>query len=103
METARGLPSLRALQDPPVSGKLSRVVEVGKGAAAPSREGFADQIVGDVRVLRQQRAVHVGADDAPLHRPFGLVGAVVAFSPEDLAQRFGVRAEKGASAVVLES
>src|SRR5438552_14231404 len=100
METARGrLPSLRALQDPPVSGQLRRVVEAGKGAVAPSLEGFADHIVGQVRVLGQQRAVQVGADDVALDRSLGLVGAVVSLPHQNSPSPLSPGAETGRPAV----
>src|SRR5438067_1065125 len=101
--TGRALPPLHALQDPPVGGQLSRVVEVRKRGAAPSLERLADQVIGQVGVLRQQAAVQVGADDAVLDDALGAVAAVVASAVEDLAQRCGVAAEEGSAAVVLET
>jgi hypothetical protein len=56
-----------------VRGKLSQVVEVRKGAVAPSPERGADQVIGQVRVLRQQASVQIRAEHAALKVAFGSV------------------------------
>src|SRR5262249_32281336 len=99
----RRLTALRALQDLVVRGKLRRVVELRKGVVAPSPERRADDVIGELRVLRQQGAMQVGADDAVLDRTLGVVGAVVAFALDDLAERFGCWPEECTAAVVLET
>src|SRR5437588_11745451 len=101
--TGRALPPLHALQDPAVRGHLSRVIEVRKRGAAPSPERLADQVIGQVRVLRQEAAVQVGADDAVLDDALGVVAAVVSSAVQDLAQGRGRAAEEGSAAVVLET
>ena len=53
----------------------------------------AEQRVGQPAVLRQQRAVHVRADDAARAAALRAVLAVVAAARDDAAQRLDVRAE----------
>src|SRR5690348_8222644 len=72
------------------------------GAFVASSDRVRDQVVGEMRVLRQQAAVQVRADHAALHRALGPVRAVVAVAQQNLARRSRVGAEVGAAAVVLE-
>ena len=60
-------------------------------------------MVRKVRVLGQQRAVQVGAEDVARGHAFGAILPVVAGAGHDAAQRRQLRAEKRASAVVLEA
>ena len=71
----------------------------------PSRRSSAqrDQHVREPRVLRQQRAVQVGADQAAAAHALGAVVAVVAEARHDAAQRLLAVAEVRAAAVVLEA
>src|SRR3954454_17063191 len=79
---------------------LERVVERLEVVEA---QGGGDEPVGETRVLRQQRAVQVGADDvAPAHA-LEAVAAVVAVAVQHAAQRLLALAEVGATAMVLES
>ena len=58
--------------------QLHRIVKGRKvGDAAPS-ERAENQMVGEMWVLRQKRAVEVRAQDSALHVAFGAVTAVVA-------------------------
>ncbi len=88
-----------------VGGVLERVVErleLGPGAvAALQRE--RDQVVGQPGVLRQQRAVQVGADQVVAAHALEAVAAVVAVALQHPAERLGAGAEVGAAAVVLEA
>src|SRR5258705_5726091 len=61
------------------------------------------QMIGEVRVLWQQRAMHVRAEDVAVDAAFVLVFAVVAMASQHLSQRTRLRAEIGAAAVVLEA
>src|SRR5436305_7713268 len=63
----------------------------------------AYQFVGKLRILGQERAVYVGAEDVEHTCPFGAVLTVVAESCDDAAQRLRVAVEIRPSAVVLES
>ena len=70
----------RAFENPLVGGHLHRVVEGRKvGDAAPS-ERAENQMVGEMWVLRQKRAVEVRAQDSALQVAFGAVTAVVALA-----------------------
>src|SRR5258708_2219431 len=60
-------------------------------------------MIGKVRVLRQQRAMHVRAENVSVDAAFAVVLAVVAVAGQHLSQRTRVRAEIGAAAVVLEA
>src|SRR5260370_29474951 len=60
-------------------------------------------MIGKVRVLRQQRAVPVRAEDVAVDAASAVVLAVVAVAGQHLSQRTRLRAEIGAAAVVLEA
>src|SRR5258705_6146546 len=60
-------------------------------------------MIGEVRVLWQQRAMHVRAEDVAVDAAFVLVFAVVAMASQHLSQRTRLWAEIGAAAVVLEA
>ena len=66
-------------------------------------QGPADDQVGEVRVLGQQAAVEVGAEEAACHRALGPILAVVAAALQDAPERLHPLAEEGAPAVVLEA
>src|SRR5258705_12412130 len=60
-------------------------------------------MIGKVRVLRQQRAMHVRAENVSVDAAFAVVLAVVAVAGQHLSQRTRLWAEIGAAAVVLEA
>ena len=62
-----------------------------------------DQAVGEPDVLRQQRAVQVGADHVAAVHALEAVAAVVAVAREHAAERLLAGPEVGAPAVVLEA
>ena len=62
-----------------------------------------DEAVGEPHVLRQQRAVQVGADHVAAQDALEAVPVVVAVAAEHAAERVLVRSEVGAPAVVLEA
>ncbi|OLB99684.1 MAG: hypothetical protein AUI15_08455 [Actinobacteria bacterium 13_2_20CM_2_66_6] len=84
-------------------GELDRVVQRREFGHSAATEGAPDQVVRQVRVLRQQRAMQVRADNAALDAPFGAVAAVVARSDSNSAKRPRASSQKSASAVVFES
>src|SRR6266513_826939 len=96
-------PWLSPLQDLCVRGELDRVVQRREFSHSAATEGAPDQVVRQVRVLRQQRAMQVRADNAALDTPFEPVATVVARSDANSAKRPRAGSEKSASAVVLES
>src|SRR5207247_4676386 len=96
-------PWLSPLQDLCVRGELDRVVQRHEFGHSAATEGAPDQVVRQVRVLRQQRAMQVRADHAALDAAFGAVAAVVARSQADAPKGPRPGSKKGAPAVVLES
>ena len=62
-----------------------------------------DQTVRERRVLRQQRAVEVGADRLPVDRALAAVVAVVAEAVADPRERPRARPEVRAAGVILEA
>src|SRR4051794_6516098 len=63
----------------------------------------ADQPVGEPRVLRQQRAVQVRADDGAAADALGARGARVAVALQDAPERLLAAAEMRVAGMVLES
>src|SRR6266849_5451401 len=95
--------SARPGEDPFVRGDFGGIVQRRELRDTTPREGAPDQVVGQVRVLRQQRAVKVGAQDASLQAAFGVVLAVVAEAHAHASEGLGLRPEVGAAAVILEA
>jgi hypothetical protein len=84
-------------------GKLHGIVQRRKlGNAAPAERAFY-QVVREVRIFRQQRAVQVGADDATLHASLGGVAAIVSETQPHFADGRGLWPQKRAAAVILET
>src|SRR5229473_1502219 len=61
-----------------VSGDFGGVVQRGEVVDAATLERAPDQVVGEMRVLGQQRTVEVRAEDGSLQAAFGVILAVVA-------------------------
>src|SRR5690349_6639220 len=103
--TARRLPALAAGDGRGALGRarLELVVERLQRAAAAPLERVLEQLVGDPRVLRQQRPVHVRADDPLAPAALGAVLAVVAGAGDHPPERLDAAAEPGAAGVVLEA
>ncbi len=76
-------------------------LELNRGPGSPLERG-RDQTVGEPGVLRQKRAVQVGADHVLVPHSLVAVLAVVAVAVEHPSERCGVRAQVSPSAVVLE-
>src|SRR2546421_7325325 len=72
-----------------------------RATGPPQRE--PDQEVGQLRVLGQERAVKVGAEDAARPDAFGSVLPVVAEAAQDPPQRLEPRSQVSPAAVVLEA
>src|SRR5438477_5649043 len=91
------------LDDPPMGGLLGRVVERRQRLddASAAQRG-RDQPVGQPGVLRQDRAVQVGAVDLPVDGTLLAIAAVVA-AAADLAERPAAGAEVGLAGVILEA
>jgi hypothetical protein len=84
-------------------GKLHRIVQRRKlGDAAPS-ERRSNQVVREVRVLGQQRAVKIRAQYAAQQVAFRPVAAIVAEAEPDPAERSTIWTDEGTPAVVFES
>src|SRR5438552_17262327 len=94
-------PWLSPLQDLCVRGELDRVVQRREFGHSAATEGAPDQVVRQVRVLRQQRATQVRAANAALDAPFGAVAAGGARSGSNSAQRRPASSPKRASALVV--
>src|SRR5229473_5013352 len=90
-------------QDIFVGGDLGGVIESREVRDAATLEGSPDQVVGEVRVLGQERTVQVGPQDSTLQAAFGVVLTVVAEAHAHVPQGFGLRPEERAAAVVLET
>ena len=73
------------------------------GRRRSGARGQRDQAVGEPGVLREQRAVQVGAEHVQAAHALAAVGAVVAVPVQHPAERLGVGPEVGAPAVVLEA
>src|SRR5712692_3407046 len=65
-------------QDIFVGGDLGGVIESREVRDAATPERSPDQVVGEVRVLGQQRTMQVGPQDSTLQAAFGVVLTVVA-------------------------
>src|SRR5260370_39491142 len=61
-----------------VGGILGGVIESREVRDASTPEGSPDQVIREVRILGQQRAVQVGPQDSTLQAAFGAVLTVVA-------------------------
>src|SRR5216683_3932028 len=90
-------------QDIFVGGDLGGVIESREVLDAATPEGSPDQVIREVRVLGQQRAVQVRPQDSTLQATFGVVLAVVAEAHAHVPQGFGLRPEERTAAVVLET
>src|SRR5260370_40887939 len=86
-----------------VSGDFGGVVQRGEVLDAATLERAPDRVVGELRVLRQQRTVEVRAEDGSLEAAFGLTLAVVAEAHPHAAQRPSFRPQVRAPAVILEA
>src|ERR1700687_4121064 len=90
-------------QDPFVRGDFGGIVQRRELRDATPRQRAPDQMVGQVRVLGQQRAVKVGAEDASLDAAFGVVLTVVAKAHAHTSEGLGLGPEISAAAMVLEA
>src|SRR5689334_20943646 len=99
-----GARSARRDRDGHVMGHaLEPVVErLERHRSVTALERRADQVVGQGRVLGQERPVDVGADDPAGMDALAAVAAVVAVAVEHAAERAHALAEPGAAGVVLE-
>src|SRR6266853_420504 len=95
--------ALGAGQDIFVGGVLDGVVESREVRDAATPEGSPDQVIREVRVLGQQRAVQVRSQDSTLQAAFGVVLTVVAEACAQAPSGFGGRPKDRAAAVVLET
>src|SRR5260370_11183179 len=86
-----------------VSGDFGGVVQRGEVIDAATLERAPDQVVGELRVLGQQRTVEVRAEDGPLEAAFGVILAVVAEAHAHAAERPSFRPQVRTPAVILEA
>src|SRR6266851_5700849 len=86
-----------------VSGDFGGIVQRGEVLDAATLERAPDQVVGEMRVLGQQRTVEVRAEDGSLQAAFGVILAVVAAAHAHAAERPGFRPQVRATAVILEA
>ena len=84
-------------------GDFGRVVQGREVRDAPPPEGTPDEVIGQVRVLGQQRSVKVGSEDVPLKTSFGVVLTVVAEADPHAPEGNRLGSEEGPAAVVLET
>src|SRR5712692_8238427 len=86
-----------------VRGDFGGIVQRGEVLDAATLERAPDQVVGEMRVLGQQRTVEVRAEDGSLEAAFGVILAVVAEAHAHVAERPGFRAKVRAAAVILKA
>src|SRR6266851_188333 len=86
-----------------VRGDFGGIVQRGEVLDAATLERTPDQVVGEMRVLGQQRTVEVRAEDGSLQAAFGVILAVVAEAHAHAAKRPGFRPQVRATAVILEA
>src|SRR5712692_1456582 len=86
-----------------VRGDFGGIVQRGEVLDAATLERTPDQVVGEMRVLGQQRTVEVRAEDGSLQAAFGVILTVVAEAHAHAAERPGFRPQVRATAVILEA
>src|SRR5216684_2343212 len=86
-----------------VRGDFGGIVQRGEVLDAATLERTPDQVVGEMRVLGQQRTVEVRAEDGSLQAAFGVILTVVAEAHAHVAERPGFRPQVRATAVILEA
>src|SRR5690606_34789639 len=86
----------------PFAAQLVHLGEI-QGWQRVHAESPAEQVVGEFRVAGQGGAVHVGAEDRPLHHTFEAVADTVADAAGHPCEAGGGGSEGGPAAVVLES
>src|SRR5690606_286124 len=92
-----------ALHGVAVRRGFQRVVERRERASALALQRRRQQPVGQMRVLGEQRAVHVAADGVAVARALQAVLPVVAMTNAHLAQRPGAWPQECQARVVLEA
>src|SRR6266849_8505787 len=86
-----------------VRGDFGGIVQRGEVLDAATLERTPDQVVGEMRVLGQQRTVEVRAEDGSLQAAFGVILTVVAEAHAHATKRPGFRPQVRATAVILEA
>lgn len=86
-----------------VGAELDRIVERSQiGLTETAGQGPAEQLIGEVRVLGQERAVAVGAQEVLVDQPLGSALPVVAVAAADPGEGGGAWIQEGLAAVVFE-
>jgi hypothetical protein len=71
-------------------------------AAIFALESKRDEIVGEVRIFGQKRAVEIGTESIMIDGPFSVVFSIIAVAFEDTTERFGCT-QVGATTVIFEA